>query len=168
MRPIYFAEYRGEGHMFTRPDPFKAEILAYFEGIEPAAVAAGYFTDEITGEQVTDRAELGYIDGGWTWTAGDVYHFERYDLELSHEFREHATGRLIIDDTAGEATRSPIRGSAISIGEFLDGFPHDEHGNALMQDPDPHELQTGPIDPTIAAITEEFRRRKHGPNGAGE
>ena len=118
MRPIYFAEYRGEGHMFTRPDPFKAEILAYFEGIEPAAVAAGYFTDEITGEQVTDRTEFGYIDGDWTWTAGDVYHFERYDLELSLEFREHATGRLIIDDTAGEAMRSPIRAQRSASASF--------------------------------------------------
>ena len=102
MKPIYLAKYRGEGQMLTYPDPFKAEILAFFESVEPVAVAAGYFIDEVTGEQVTDRAELGYIDGDWTWTAGDVYHFERYDLELSYDFREYAVGGLIIDDTVNE------------------------------------------------------------------
>ena len=77
--------------MLTYPDPFKAEILVFFESVEPVAVAAGYFIDEVTGEQVTDRAELGYIDGDWTWTAGDVYHFERYDLEeYPRQLRLHA------------------------------------------------------------------------------
>ena len=73
------------------------------------------------------------------------------------------------DDMPGEATRSPIRGSEISLREFLDGFPKDEHGNALMLDyiPD-NDQERRNIDPTVKAITDQFRRRKHGPNGAGE
>ena len=56
---------------------------------------------------------------------------------------------------------SPIRGSGASLREFLDGFPKDEHGNALMLDYIPDSKQDrGDIDPTIRAITDQFRARE--------
>lgn len=56
---------------------------------------------------------------------------------------------------------SLIRGSGASLSEFLDGFPKDEHGNALMMDYIPDGKQDrGDIDPTVKAITDQFRARE--------
>ena len=89
MERIYGTEYRG-GKLAAAKDPEKGAIMAFLRRVEPVAVAAGYFTDVTTGEQVTGIADRGYISGPYSWSTGDVYHFEKYDLELSPSFREYA------------------------------------------------------------------------------
>lgn len=88
MERIYRTDYR-QGVVASK-DPEKGAILAYLSKVKPAAVAAGYFTDAVTGELMVGIDNMGYIDGDFSWSTGDVYHFEKYDHELSPAFREHA------------------------------------------------------------------------------
>ena len=89
MERIYRTEYR-DGKLTASKDPEKGAILSFFSKVEPKAVAAGYFTDAVTGKVMDGIDDLGYIEGGFSWCTEDVYHFEKYDLELSPSFREYA------------------------------------------------------------------------------
>lgn len=95
MERIYRSEYR-DGNLVASRDPEKAAILSFFSEAEPKAAAAGYFNDAVTGETMYDMEYLGYTDGDFTWSTKDVYHFERYDLELLPSFREHALAQRLI------------------------------------------------------------------------
>lgn len=89
MKRIYTADYK-DGNVRSKRDPEKGAIMAFIEGIAPVAVAAGYFNDAVTGDQVTGVDNMGYVSGPYSWCTEDVYHFERYDLELDPDFREYA------------------------------------------------------------------------------
>lgn len=51
--------------------------------------AAGCFEDEVTGEY-THIPEVATMRDGVVWGNKDAYHFEKYDMELSPEFRAYA------------------------------------------------------------------------------
>ncbi len=86
---IYTSDYKHGGTMKTATNDRKGEILAFLKKFPLVAVAAGHFNDAVTGEEV-DASWCAYRDGGFTWDTCDVYHFEKYDLELSPEFCAHA------------------------------------------------------------------------------
>ena len=88
MKPIYLSYYRA-GDIHSIKDPAKDQISAFFDSIEPVAVATGHFKDVVTGDVVLDQADKGYIDGEYSWCTQDVYHFEKYDLALSPDFRDY-------------------------------------------------------------------------------
>lgn len=44
--------------------------------------------------------------------------------------------------------------------EFWNSFPHDEHGNVIIQDHARDEELPGVIDPKIKAITDLFREKE--------
>ena len=67
----------------------KEKVLSFLKSFEPKAVAAGHFEDEITGD-VVNTDWLSYSSGSFSWTTADIYHFEKYDLELKPEFVEYA------------------------------------------------------------------------------
>lgn len=70
----------------------KARVLAFLRKFKPEAVAAGHFKDAKTGQPVTDTEWRAYKSGEWGWSDRDIYHFEKYDLELAPEFIAYALG----------------------------------------------------------------------------
>lgn len=52
---------------------------------------------------------------------------------------------------------SRIQDSAESLREFWNSFPHDEHGNVILQDHARDEVIPGTPDPEIMAITNRFK-----------
>ncbi len=81
--------YDGEP-MRTSPCTDKESVLSFMCGLDPVAVAAGYVLDEVTGEYVDGDTELAFEDGGWEWYQRDIYHLDKYDLELDPEFIAYA------------------------------------------------------------------------------
>lgn len=80
---------RAKGRVFHRPDPDKAAIMRFFEASEYDTFAAGYVLDEVKGEYT--RIPLAAMDrDGFCWDNRDAYHFEKYDMELTPEFRAYA------------------------------------------------------------------------------
>lgn len=75
--------------VFGKPDPDKRELLRFFREARYDAAAAGTIKDEVTGEY-TDETEVATMRDGFVWGNKDAYHFERYDMELTPEFRAYA------------------------------------------------------------------------------
>ncbi len=87
IRPTHRGEH-GYG-VFHKPDPEKAAIMRFFNASSYEVAAAGCFEDEFTGEY-TDIPEVATMRDGVVWGNKDAYHFEKYDMELSQEFRAYA------------------------------------------------------------------------------
>ena len=88
MRSISTTKYWDGEPMRRAKNPDKETILAFLKGRPYVAVAAGRFADHLTGETV--RSDwLAYEAGEYSWDSCDIYHFERYDLELDPAFCEH-------------------------------------------------------------------------------
>ena len=83
------SENLGEEHRLKRV------ILDYFaiRRIPRWYGSSGGFDDVVTGERVREPL-VAHIDGPWSWTSQDVYHFTRYDLELRPSFIEFVKGRM--------------------------------------------------------------------------
>ena len=89
MTKIYTAKYWGGETMRTAADPEKKRILDFFGGVPFTGATSGHFSDEITGEEVPG-SWLVFEHGNYSWDSSDVYHFAKYDLELTPEFRAYA------------------------------------------------------------------------------
>lgn len=74
-------------------DPRKADILRFFNSLEYDIAAAGYIYDEVA-EEYTDIPELAVGLDGFGISNKDAYHFEKYDFELTPEFRDYALSHL--------------------------------------------------------------------------
>lgn len=85
--PTYDTEH-GYG-VIHKPDPEKETIMRFFNSTRYEVTAAGCFEDEVTGEY-TDIPEVATMRDGVIWGNKDAYHFEKYDMELSPEFRAYA------------------------------------------------------------------------------
>ncbi len=68
----------------------KQRILKFLNSVPFDCAAAGYFNDVITGELMESISWVGYESGQWFWDSQDIYHFEKYDLELDPEFIQYA------------------------------------------------------------------------------
>ena len=87
IRPTCDSE-RGYG-VFHKPDPEEETIMRFFNSTHYEVTAAGCFEDEVTGES-TDIPEVATMRDGVIWGNKDAYHFEKYNMELSPEFRAYA------------------------------------------------------------------------------
>lgn len=87
IKPTYRGEH-GYG-VFHKPDPEKETIMRFFNSTHYEVTAAGCFEDEVTGEY-TDIPEVATMRDGVIWGNKDAYHFEKYHMELSPEFRAYA------------------------------------------------------------------------------
>lgn len=75
--------------VFGKPDPDKAAIMRFFDSCAYEVAAAGCFEDEVAGGY-TDIPEVATMRDGFVWGNKDAYHFQKYDMELDHSFREYA------------------------------------------------------------------------------
>lgn len=88
--PIKAAYREGDEYgTFGVADPDKGAILRFFKATRYDVAAAGYLKDEKTGKE-TNTPELATMRDGYVWSNKDAYHFERYDLKLTEEFRAYA------------------------------------------------------------------------------
>ncbi|MDY4040964.1 MAG: hypothetical protein SOY67_02495 [Collinsella sp.] len=85
MREAATTRYYAGEPMRTAPCAEKARVLAFMRGADPVA-AAGYVRDERTGEYAAGVTDLAFERDGWEWYQRDIYHLERYDLELDPGF----------------------------------------------------------------------------------
>jgi len=92
MTTICTSRYWDGEPMKTAPNPDKEALLAFLGKFPFVAAAAGHFTDAVTGEEVGEDW-LSYEAGGYSWDSSDVYHFDKYDLELTPEFCQYALAR---------------------------------------------------------------------------
>lgn len=63
----------------------KQAVLKYLRSFNSVAIAAGYPEDIVTGEMVM-IPYYAYRDGEFCWNSSDIYHLEKYDIELNQEF----------------------------------------------------------------------------------
>lgn len=75
-------------------NPSKQAILGFLKSFPPEAVAAGYFTDLFTGQEIRNKDECYYESGKWWWTTQDIYHFEKYDMKLDDDFCKYVLNQV--------------------------------------------------------------------------
>ena len=68
----------------------KEKILKYLNSFEADCAAGMSLRDEITGEYV-DSGVSGYEDGQYYWDTREIYHFEKYNMELNEDFVEYVS-----------------------------------------------------------------------------
>ena len=66
----------------------KQKILQYLKSFEADCAAGMLLIDEITGKE-TSNSVMGYEDGVYYWDTREIYHFEKYDMELQDDFIEY-------------------------------------------------------------------------------
>lgn len=85
--------YFEEEQLHSKPLHEKGAVLSFFRSMKPTAAAGGRFSDIKTGETInTDW--FSYSSDIYSWSTSDIYHFEKYDLELKPEFVEYALAHL--------------------------------------------------------------------------
>lgn len=84
-----YAYDRAKGRVFHKPDYDKAAIKRFFNALDYDIFAAGFIFDVVSGEE-TDIPLAAMGRDGFSWSNEDAYYFERYDMELTPEFREYA------------------------------------------------------------------------------
>ncbi|MBP3760240.1 MAG: hypothetical protein J6I55_01970 [Ruminococcus sp.] len=72
---------------------FKEKILEYFKkyGVD-AVTLTRCAVDYVTGKNLLNSV-LCHTDGIYIWTNEEVYHFEKYDIELKKDFIEYVLNR---------------------------------------------------------------------------
>lgn len=70
----------------------KKKILEYLKSFEADCAAGMSLQDEITGEYV-DSGVLGFEDGQYYWDTREIYHFEKYNMQLEDEFVKYVLNR---------------------------------------------------------------------------
>ena len=68
--------------------PQKDSIIAYLRCGVVEAAAAGRALDIMTGERIPEEW-LSYTDGTYHWDTSHIYHFDKYNIQLSEEFIQH-------------------------------------------------------------------------------
>lgn len=86
MKEVATTRYYAGEPMRTAAYAGKDRILSFMSSFEPVAAASGYVRDEVTGEYVSGLTELAYEYGDWEWYQRDIYHLDKYNLELEPEF----------------------------------------------------------------------------------
>ena len=76
--------------MRTGQCPDKQAALSFMRSFEPVAAAAGYVYNEVAGSYADGITELAHQHEDWEWYQRDIYHFEKYDLELDPGFIDFA------------------------------------------------------------------------------
>lgn len=66
----------------------KKYVLKYLKSFEPDCAAGMSLIDEITGKAVGTGVN-GYGDLEFFWDSREIYHFEKYNLELNQDFLKY-------------------------------------------------------------------------------
>lgn len=66
----------------------KQKILKYLKSFHSDSAAGMSLVDEITGKTQKSGVE-GFEDGLFYWDTREIYHFEKYNLELNEDFIQH-------------------------------------------------------------------------------
>lgn len=66
----------------------KDKILKYLKSFEPFCAAGMSLRDEITREMINSGVN-GYEDGEFVWDTREIYHFEKYNLQLEDDFIQY-------------------------------------------------------------------------------
>lgn len=74
----------------------KHKILAYLKRFDDCAFTSQPVYDIYGGEQVFD-ADNAKTDGVYTWYQSEIYHFEKYDLQLNDDFIHYLTDNGYLD-----------------------------------------------------------------------
>lgn len=84
-------EYRdGQNLVVEVLEPSKKKaVLSYMRSFPISAVAAGYYEDVTTGEEIV-ASYIAYDDDEFKWNTCDIYHLEKYDLALKPDFIKKA------------------------------------------------------------------------------
>lgn len=90
MKSATISNYVNDAVFPTKKLDEKDKVLEFMRKPVPFCATAGHFEDAITGEPVEDRPWPWYRRGGWQWSDRDIYHVEKYDLELDSEFVAYA------------------------------------------------------------------------------
>lgn len=73
----------------------KDEILSFMRSLpDDGGIAAGYFCDVVTGEEITTIPDCLFECSGFLWDSCDLYHFDKYDLKLSDEFKAFVRSKI--------------------------------------------------------------------------
>lgn len=89
MARITTTDYRDGDEFRRKKCAAKGTVLRHLKSFQPYAAAGGPFEDMVTGEDQWGKQFLAYSDNGWNWTSSEIYHLEKYDLELKPEFIEY-------------------------------------------------------------------------------
>ena len=68
----------------------KYKILEYLKRFEDCAFTSQPVYDIYNGEKISD-ADNAKTDGVYTWYQSEIYHFEKYDLQLNDDFIRYLT-----------------------------------------------------------------------------
>ena len=83
-------DYTKNGSFPTKRLAGKEKVLAFMHKPTPFCATAGHFDDVTTGKPVESWSWGWFRCGGWQWSERDIYHVEKYDLELDPEFVTYA------------------------------------------------------------------------------
>ena len=72
-------------HVSKEEHPQKQKILAYMKAGKDDGIRCSHVHDYIEDENVMLTVRL-YTDGEYSWTSEEIYHFEKYNLELNEDF----------------------------------------------------------------------------------
>ena len=86
-----YEEFRHNGgesvrnHISTTPIDGKDAVLKYLKSWPNEAIRCATLTDYITDELLTPSVWT-HTDGEYRWTDEEIYHFEKYNMQLNREF----------------------------------------------------------------------------------
>ena len=89
MKRIYTTKYFDEEELRTCECADKQRVLKFLKSLPWYCAASGYFNDVVTGELIESISLVAYKSGQWSWNSRDIYHFEKYNLELDPEFIQY-------------------------------------------------------------------------------
>ena len=76
-------------HISDTPNESKLDVLTYMKNGKDAGVLCSTVFDFVSNELVPKTINC-YTDGEFEWDDREIYHFEKYNLELAPDFVEKA------------------------------------------------------------------------------
>ena len=87
MKTIFIAE---ENKIFQGlPIESKDIILRYLKSFIPEFATSRVVYDEILHQNIEEYYDVGYFDGVYSWDERDIYHFEKYNMQLKQSFIDY-------------------------------------------------------------------------------
>lgn len=91
-----YKEFGGDGdsaldHVAPLNPADKEKVLKYIKSFKPDAIRCSLIKDYFSGEQ-TPLSIYVYSDGEYDWADDEIYHFEKYDIELNANFLKKILG----------------------------------------------------------------------------
>lgn len=87
-----YKELRSEGiadlldGISDRVNEKKGQILKYLKNGKEVALRCASIYDYVKDEPLLGETIKLFTDGEWYWDSAEIYHFEKYNIELNKEF----------------------------------------------------------------------------------